>query len=229
MKLSAIRAHLRPYSIVQKRKTTINHAFASALAPCDDYDEERLGRAMAALGQEDLNDLSCVYCGARAETWDHLIGLVKDSELRGYGHQVGNLVPCCRACNSSKGNRDWREFLRASGRDEADCARIERMLTEYLHTFAVEVDLGRVRYEHPTEWQIYTEIKDRILELMAEADIVAERLRLPQGKVRDSCDTPTTSPELPATKVPGLILSEVVDSLVEIDDSAVPKSQATTP
>ena len=95
MKLADIKPHLRPYSIVQRRKTTINHAFASALAPCDEYDEERLKQAMAALGQTDLNDLRCVYCGAGGETWDHLVGLVKNSELHGYGHQVGNLAGRC--------------------------------------------------------------------------------------------------------------------------------------
>src|SRR5262249_39203531 len=99
VKLADIRPHLRPYSIVQRRKTTINHAFASPLAPCDEYDEERLARAMAALGQDDLDALRCVYYGAGGETWDHLVGLVKNSEPNGYEHQVGNLVPCCRACN----------------------------------------------------------------------------------------------------------------------------------
>src|SRR5262249_13804437 len=39
VKLADIKPHLRPYSIVQRRRTTINHAFASALAPCDEYVE----------------------------------------------------------------------------------------------------------------------------------------------------------------------------------------------
>ena len=99
MKPSGIKRHLRPYSMVQRRKTTINHAFASALAPCDEYDENRVAEAMALLGQTDLDDLRCVYCDSAAETWDHLVGLVKDSKLNGYGHQIGNLVPCCRDCN----------------------------------------------------------------------------------------------------------------------------------
>jgi hypothetical protein len=178
VKLAGIKLHLRPYSIVQRRKTTINHAFASALAPCDTYDEERLKQAMAAIGQTDLNDLQCVYCGAAGETWDHLVGLVKDSELSGYGHQVGNLVPCCRACNSLKGNRDWRKFLRSSVSDSASRERVETMLSEYLGSFAVEVDLSRARGEHPDEWEKYSRIKRQILDLMAEADRLAARLRL---------------------------------------------------
>ena len=177
MKLEDIKPHLRPYSIVQRRRTTINHAFASALAPTDVYDEERLKQAMAALGQTDLGHLRCVYCGAAAETWDHLVGLVKNSELTGYGHQVGNLVPSCCTCNSRKGNRNWREFLRSAVPDPKR-EQLESVLEEYLHRYAAEVDLSRARAQHPQEWEQYAKIKGQIIELMREADRLAERLRL---------------------------------------------------
>ena len=71
MKLSDIKRHLRPYSIVQRRKTTVNHAFASALAPSDDYDEKRVAEAMALLGQTDLNNLLCVLATSKSGThWE---------------------------------------------------------------------------------------------------------------------------------------------------------------
>jgi hypothetical protein len=89
MKKQSIKTHLKPYSIFQKRKTTINHAFASALAPNDEYNEQVLNNAVRLLGQKPEDELVCVYCGGKAETW----GLVKDSQLRGYGHQIGNLIP----------------------------------------------------------------------------------------------------------------------------------------
>jgi hypothetical protein len=178
MKLASIKPHLRYYSIVQRRKTTINHAFASALAPCQGYDEEHLGKAMAALGQHDLDDLRCVYCGAPGETWDHLVGLVKDSELNGYGHQVGNLVPCCRACNSSKGNKDWHAFLvSAIPDDKAKRRQVEQMLGGYLQTFAAEIDLRQIQTHRPAEWKRYDKIKGTIFKLMAEADQLAAQLR----------------------------------------------------
>src|SRR3954451_2669499 len=106
---------------------------------------------MTVLGQPDLNDLRCVYCGEPAETWDHLVGLVKDSELNGYGHQVGNLVPCCRACNSLKGNKGWREFVRSAIPDPGKRAQVESVLGKYLRAFAVEVDLRRTQTQHPAE------------------------------------------------------------------------------
>lgn len=41
------------------------HAFASALGPCDEYDELKVTKALIALGQVDLNHLTCVYADGR--------------------------------------------------------------------------------------------------------------------------------------------------------------------
>jgi hypothetical protein len=46
----SIRSHLAPYSIFSKRKTTIAHAFASALAPSDEFDKEKVEAALKELG-----------------------------------------------------------------------------------------------------------------------------------------------------------------------------------
>jgi hypothetical protein len=178
MKLKSIKAHLRPYSIVQKRKTTVNNAFASALAPCDPYDVQKLTSAMEALGQTDLDNLHCVYCRKAAETWDHLVALVKDSELHGYGHQIGNLVPSCKACNSLKGNREWCDFLHATIPDPTQRERVEAVLEAHVTTFATAVDLSRPQTEYPVQWQRYAEIRQQILQLMEEADRLADQLRL---------------------------------------------------
>jgi hypothetical protein len=178
MKLGKIKEHLKPYSIVGRRKTTVNHAFASALAPCDPFDAERLAKAMASLEQSDHSRLTCVYCDKVAETWDHLVGLVKASEFFGYGHQVGNLVPCCRACNSSKGNRDWRDYLRSAIADNELRSKKELMLERYIQDFAIQVDLAAAAAIQPELWRRYDEIKKRILDLMSEADGIAEQLRL---------------------------------------------------
>lgn len=177
MKLSSISRYLRPYSMIQQRKTTVNNMFASALAPFDDYDEKRVAEAMALLGQTNLDNLRCVYCNSGAETWDHLVGLVKNKKLNGYGHQIGNLVPCCRACNSSKGNKDWREFLRSRITDLVELKRVEQALETYLIKYATEVDLSLVEAKYPEEWQRYEDILAQIIELMVEADRLTPQLR----------------------------------------------------
>ncbi len=112
----SIRSHLAPYSIFSKRKATVAHAFASALAPSDEYDEEKIEAALNALGQKDLKQLSCVYCENQTQTWDHLENRVKAGKPNGYGHQIGNLVPCCRDCNSQKGGKPFREFINANAK-----------------------------------------------------------------------------------------------------------------
>ena len=56
-------------------------------------------------------DLACAYCGVKAQTWDHVYATVRDTHFSGFGHRLGNLLPCCKSCNSSKGNKDWNLFF----------------------------------------------------------------------------------------------------------------------
>jgi hypothetical protein len=177
MKKQSIKLHLAPYSILQKRKTTINHAFASAIAPVDRYDEAILGDALKLLGQDPEGDLNCVYCGSPAETWDHLIGLVEKMELRGFGHQLGNLVPCCRSCNSKKGAKSWTLYMKGVAPDEQTSAAKQLLVTSYVGRYAAPVNLKYAAEQLPDEWTRYCEIKQEIFRLMAEADTIAAHLR----------------------------------------------------
>lgn len=51
--------------------------------------------------------MKCSYCGSAEKlTQDHVVPV-----SRGGTHSVGNIVPCCGSCNSSKGNKllvEWR-------------------------------------------------------------------------------------------------------------------------
>jgi hypothetical protein len=81
MKVEEIKTFLRPYSIYNQRSTTINHAFASAIAPVDSYNGKKFHDAMKLLGQNP-SDLMCAYCEKNiAETWDHANALVKNGAL----------------------------------------------------------------------------------------------------------------------------------------------------
>ncbi len=175
MKKRSIKSHLSQYSILQKRTTTINHAFASAIAPMDKYDEATLDDALRLLGQNP-DDLKCIYCEFDAETWDHLIGLVENGELRGYGHQLGNLVPCCRKCNSEKGGKDWEVYLREKLPEPSAFTAKRSLITSYLKQFA-PIEFNRAEKLLPKEWARYREIKGEIIRLMGEADIIASSLR----------------------------------------------------
>ena len=48
------------------------------------------------------NSRQCHYCGAYADTVDHVVPISVDPTLR---LDLNNLVPACRACNSSRATR----------------------------------------------------------------------------------------------------------------------------
>ena len=123
------------------RTTTVTHAFAAAIAPCDAYDDQLARQAVVSLGQDPDAPLLCAYCGSTAETWDHVHATVKDKKFSGHGHRLGNLLPCCKPCNSKKGNKSWRTFLTSLGLDASRLAERLQLIQQYLK-----------RYEHLTLW-----------------------------------------------------------------------------
>ncbi|QYJ92759.1 HNH endonuclease [Shewanella spartinae] len=177
MKKEDIKRYLKTYSVYSKRRTTINHAFASAIAPSDDYSEEKMKQALSFLGQLPDSDLLCVFCDSEAETWDHLLGLVKNGELRGFGHQIGNLVPCCKECNSKKGSKEFDRFIRESNRITKNKDELILLLKSYQNEFAIEIDLARLREKSSKEYDEFLKKKKEIFRLMSEADDLASTLR----------------------------------------------------
>ena len=177
MKYSTIRYHLRPYKILERRKTTINHAFASAIAPYDEYDDSRIRKAVEVLEQDPDQSLRCVYCDENAQTWDHVHGTVKNSKFSGHGHRVGNLVPTCRTCNSSKGNKDWKVYLswlcNSKGLHEETYCERENRIANFLSFHAYNDS----EPEDSPEYLRLQEIRNLIFELMKEADGLAEQIR----------------------------------------------------
>lgn len=173
MKIQSIKAHLKPYSILEKRKTTLNNAFASAIAPNDSYNITVLKNAVVLLRQDPEKKLKCIYCDKPAKTWDHAYGLVKDSEFSGYGHVIGNLLPCCKNCNSKKGNKNWETFLKENNGNNTD-EKI-RMIKRYFE----KNHLKKVNPKKicPKESKDLSHIKDQIFKLCKKADKIAAIVR----------------------------------------------------
>ena len=177
MKKEDIKRHLNTYSIYNKRRTTINHAFASAIAPSDSYNEKKISEALEFLGQNPNEDLKCVFCNDNAETWDHLVGLVKNGELRGFGHQIGNLVPCCKKCNSKKGSKKFDKFIKEYDKIFFDKDELIELFSKYQKMFAKEINLDLLKEKVYSEYQEFLELKQKIFKLMEQADNIAEKLR----------------------------------------------------
>jgi hypothetical protein len=174
MKLSSIKSHLRPYSILGKRKTTISHAFASAISPTSPWNEDDCIEVMKALGQSNMDFLHCTYCSDEAQTWDHLGGLVKNKKFSGYGHTLGNLVPSCRNCNSRKGNKAWRAWMESMGSPPELIERVAFVAKRY---GAYSRSQEEMEAKFPQDFADLARVKEKIFDSMAEADLIADRIR----------------------------------------------------
>ncbi len=177
VRIESIKSHLNPYSIYGKRRTTINHAFASAVAPNATYDRKIVGDALRTLGQDPETDLTCVYCGKAAETWDHIFGLVKNNGFSGFGHVVENLAPCCRSCNQKKGNKNWKVFFAAPEIAMLPGSKKrEKYLARYVTRYESSVQ-ENVKSVCPVEMKNLDEIKEKVFKLLEKADVLAAEIR----------------------------------------------------
>jgi 5-methylcytosine-specific restriction endonuclease McrA len=175
VKLATIKKHLRSQTIM-RRKSTIANAFASALAPFDDFDQDEVAKAVRDLGQDPEGDLSCVYCGAAAATWDHIFNRVVGGEFSGHGHRIRNLVPSCRTCNERKGQKPWREWLRqvAPPDEDARAASLEKFLSR---TTAAAFTMEDMRHHARDELERFLEVRSQVFSLLVEADELAAVIR----------------------------------------------------
>jgi len=179
MKVSAIRAHLRPNAI--QHRLSVAHEFAHAMLPHEAYDETRVRDAVRGLGM-DPDQLTCVYCGGEPTTWDHLIGLVEAREPRGPGNQLCNLVPSCGPCNQQKGGGDWRSFVQTSTRVPDDRrAQVESILDTHIRTHSgAAFDLDESFFLEARELR---RNRDLIVQLLVESQSLAVELREKQQRL----------------------------------------------
>ena len=118
----------------------------------------------------------CLFCGQsgtkenRGIVPDHLIPVTRFGEL-----VIGNTVPACQTCNDSRGERDWRPFLRERFPGDA-----EAQITQ------VEEYLARHPYHPPSPEEALSvrELKD-YQALLAEWDSMLQRARQLQASVEE--------------------------------------------
>ena len=174
MKKKDIKRHLKNYSIFSNRSSTINHAFASALSIADDYDEEKIDIALKLLGQDPNADLLCAYCDRSAQTWDHIKAVVSKSSFSGHGHQINNLIPCCKDCNSAKGNKEWIVFLKIKNLDTKE--RIDKITNYINHNYLDTKNLLQTD-DFKDDIKEYNSIKEQVFELLKIGDKKAKAIR----------------------------------------------------
>jgi hypothetical protein len=195
MDVSSIKKYLTPYKVYGRGSTSVTYAFAAAIVERDAYDCVRATAAIRLLDQ-DIEDLSCVYCDARADRWDHLLPLVREGRQFGPGHRIRNLVPCCSRCNGAKGNKDFVGWLPGWISDGA--ARVRRLrayLAQNADNPATPLDsVGGVEAALAEYWRI----REMIFHLMRDADVVAAHIHA----LRDEAERPRLSAPEPSIPPP---------------------------
>lgn len=92
------------------------------------------------------------------------------------GHQIRNLVPCCRTCNESKGQKPWREFFDTRNPPDKD-ERVYLTKQFLAKTVAQPVDTAAMRHKAGDELERFLEIRSQVFDLMKEADDLAAIIR----------------------------------------------------
>ena len=93
------------------RTSSVTNAFVIGVIPSIKPTEQEIKSVLDTLDMSPDN-MRCAYCGATGKViWDHFRPIVKDKRPTGFISEIYNLIPSCNACNSSKGNKDWREWI----------------------------------------------------------------------------------------------------------------------
>lgn len=103
----------------QQRTSSITNAFTNGLMPRISPSDDEINEALELFGQKRGDVLKCVYCGDSATEWDHFRPLINNKKPTGYITEIYNLVPCCHACNGSKGSKEWTKYLQSNSKRSA--------------------------------------------------------------------------------------------------------------
>ena len=94
-------------SDLKGRSSTISNAFTISITPYISPTDDQVADFYKAL---DIQEGQCAYCLGDGNGRDHLKPLVRNGMPTGYITDINNLVPCCQACNSSKGAKDFQTW-----------------------------------------------------------------------------------------------------------------------
>lgn len=167
---------------IKGRSSSITAAFVQAIVPAVEPTEREVDDALALLGMR-RGACRCAYCGDPTTEWDHFRPLVVEKRPTGYITEIANLVPACGKCNQSKGNKDWKIWIR-SGARRSPATRQIALLEEKiarLDAFAGWRPPTKINFEVEVGadfWRAHWENLARFFSLMEECEIHARALRL---------------------------------------------------
>lgn len=145
-------------------------------------------------------DNKCAYCGQEATHLDHLHPMIRDNEPTGFGTDPGNLVPCCKNCNTPKGNMAWADFMRSSKckHMEKPNKTLQESIDERIQNISDFQREMPARYTHiePTMKQQWKELWCNLEQLLKQTqDELMDMKRQLYGNSASGNQTGTTTPK----------------------------------
>jgi hypothetical protein len=166
------------------RISSVTNAFVISVIPEIAPSAEEILEGLALLGMTPEN-IRCTYCGDAHTTWDHLRPLVIGQRPTGFISEIGNLVPACSPCNSSKGNQEWRKWMLGSaprsptGRKLLDVAdRVARVEAYERWRPPTRIDFAALVGKETWEnlWLLSAAINTQLRQAQAVADAIRTRV-----------------------------------------------------
>jgi hypothetical protein len=158
--------------------TVVNNAFASAVLRRMEPNASEWAEWLAVFGANGEADLACVYCGRGAELLDHLNPTIIDKKQSGFFAELGNLVPACRPCNESRGNKPWESWMRTKHAFHGEEVIEERVsVMRRFEQWSKPERLDPRSCGDPKMWDEYDLVRREIHGLLSRAQAIADDLR----------------------------------------------------
>lgn len=173
----------RPLKITS-RTSSVTNSFVQAIIPDHLPDAEEHAIVLALLGQ-DRFDLRCVYCGDKAQHWDHLNPFVRGKKPTGFLNEAGNLVPACGPCNTSKSGHDWLSWMYSAAVNSPKSRAVKDIdqRAAQIHEMVQKVGLQGLDFASMVEpevwsnyWSRLAQIEQLLFDAQAEADVIRQKI-----------------------------------------------------
>jgi len=165
------------------RTSSVTNAYVLGVIPYIEPTENEIKQVLDVL-EMTPDKMHCAYCGGHYGSWDHFRPVVKDKKPTGYVSEIWNLIPSCTACNSSKGNKEWRKWITGTASKspmnrnpdglEERIKRIERyeqFTKDRCSHFVFEDIVGKER------WQAYWKNHEALLNEMRQSQKLSDEIK----------------------------------------------------
>ena len=162
------------------RTSTISNAFAIAITPYllpTKEDEKAFWEAL------EIHEGQCAYCLGEGNGMDHLKPLVTNGLPTGYITEIKNLVPCCSACNSAKGAKNFKDWylsdknlyrLHAKGLSNDIIRKRYDIIEKYIDNIPEPLNYAEILGSEL--WSEFLKRRQRMIDLLREDQVFCDKL-----------------------------------------------------